>query len=253
MKIMDARALDPTTKKPVFLNKEKGGYQSRDLCFPFKILFAKDTKETYRTVMNDFFAFFTQLEKVGLPESEYGPAMRPFRVWSPQDMASQWKSLGMGGSSFTTRLFCACCNLENHRRGTSALGVDRCSRCQSRGIVECFDQPVCDQAFLTESQENLIKDVNTTLEVTYAKVDQIRKQSKLKTDPELVNKENDSKHIDFELNGKKEDNIAEYSQFLTEELVLRHPEREVWYSMPYAVWKNEGTSYARRPGWRKGW
>jgi hypothetical protein len=101
MKIVDARATDPTTNKPLFLNTN---FQSRELCFPFKILFASDSDDAYHVAMSDFFSFFKHL-KNGLPESEFGPAFRPFKVISPQDMAAHWKSLCVGGGSHSTNFF----------------------------------------------------------------------------------------------------------------------------------------------------
>ena len=54
MKMVDLRALDPTSNLPLFLNQK---YQSRKLCFTFKILFAKDSKAAYHDVMKFFLRF----------------------------------------------------------------------------------------------------------------------------------------------------------------------------------------------------
>ena len=74
--------------QPLFLNSK---FQSREQCFPFKIGFANDSKKAYHEVMKEFFTFMKQLRKLGLPESQYCPALHPFDVMrSPQqDMLSQ--------------------------------------------------------------------------------------------------------------------------------------------------------------------
>ena len=51
IKIVDTRAIDPITK----LHIDK--FQSRDLCFPFKIILASDNSALYDTEFKDFFKF----------------------------------------------------------------------------------------------------------------------------------------------------------------------------------------------------
>ena len=51
VKLVDARAGDPQTIEPLFLRNK---YQSRDLCFPMKILVAQDSKQAYHVVMKTF-------------------------------------------------------------------------------------------------------------------------------------------------------------------------------------------------------
>ena len=51
IKIVDPRAVNPVTGIPIGLE----GVQSREFCFPMKILLTKDTKTLYRTHFNDFF------------------------------------------------------------------------------------------------------------------------------------------------------------------------------------------------------
>jgi hypothetical protein len=87
IKINDPHVIDP--KIGILVGQDHSmPVQSRELCYLFKILIARDTKELYNTCFADFFAFFKQVE-----ECRFGEFARPFNVSTPQDMSSFWKSL----------------------------------------------------------------------------------------------------------------------------------------------------------------
>jgi hypothetical protein len=58
----------------------------------------KDTKDAYKQ-FEDFFKFFEKLREEGLLASEFGPAILPIIVWSPQDLSSMWKCLNTGSGA----------------------------------------------------------------------------------------------------------------------------------------------------------
>jgi hypothetical protein len=51
------------------------------------------------------------VKKFGLPASEWGPAIMPMDVWSPQDLSSIWKCLntGSGARKNGKKHFCHLC------------------------------------------------------------------------------------------------------------------------------------------------
>ena len=83
IKVTDGRAIDPQTGIPfctddgtfsrIFTN------QSQNFCFAMKSLIGKDSKKAYKE-FSDFFRFFEQVKKFGLPASELGPAIMPMDV-----------------------------------------------------------------------------------------------------------------------------------------------------------------------------
>jgi hypothetical protein len=94
---MDGRAINPQTGVPlctadddtfgsIFTN------QSRKFCFAIKSLIGKDSKKAYKE-FTDFFNFFENVKRFGLPASELGQAIMPIDVQSPQDLSSIWKCL----------------------------------------------------------------------------------------------------------------------------------------------------------------
>jgi hypothetical protein len=109
-KITDKRARDPSHGLGPISDNEMahsllGKIQTRDACACLKILFAQDSKNTYNEDFPDMFVFAEQLRTVGIPESRHGPALKPFDVSFPQDMASFWKSLGLGGAAKVKEFF----------------------------------------------------------------------------------------------------------------------------------------------------
>ena len=109
IKIVDPRAKDPITGIPLHMS---GKYQSRDLCFPAQITFGRDCKALYSDCFQSFFDYFTAGCKV---EAKFGlPELSNFRVLSPQDMSSIWKTVGLGGGCHTKEYFCYCCSCRKH-------------------------------------------------------------------------------------------------------------------------------------------
>jgi hypothetical protein len=87
-----------------------GKIQTRDACACLKILFAKDSKSTYDDDFSDMFEYAEELRTIGIAASRHGPALKPFDVSLPQDMASFWKALGLGGAAKVIEFFCHLCS-----------------------------------------------------------------------------------------------------------------------------------------------
>jgi hypothetical protein len=142
VKINDPRSIDPISGLPIgVMNSRK--VQSRELCFPFKSLLAKDSKELYDNHFGDFFDYFKTVQADGL-----GGGVIQINVTSPQDRSSFWKALKRGGACKVARDFCHCCAC------TSAEVVlpnkVKCSRCLETGRQICYHWDVC-------SEENMIR------------------------------------------------------------------------------------------------
>jgi hypothetical protein len=147
IKINDPRAIDPKTGIPIGQDHSMP-VQSRELCYPFKILIAKDTKELYNTCFADFFLFFKQVQEHG-----FGEFTRPFNVSAPQDMSSFWKSLKKGGGCKTKILFCHCCSCPKSRVHKSRPSP--CQSCIDKDRDKCFHYAVGDTATLAAASERL--------------------------------------------------------------------------------------------------
>jgi hypothetical protein len=147
VKINDPRAIDPITGIPIGC-EDSTKVQSRELCFPFKILIARDTKTLYDNYYSDFFTFFKQVEQNG-----FGDYPRPFIVSSPQDLSSFWKVFKKGGACKNKGQFCHCCAC--HSDVVHLPRQIRCERCVLKGRADCYHYVVGDAETLARAQERL--------------------------------------------------------------------------------------------------
>lgn len=147
IKINDPRAKDPVSGIPIGCDDSRK-IQSRELCWPFKIIIAKDTKTLYANHFSDFFDFFKQVA-----ESGFGTYTRGFLISSPQDLSSLWKATGKGGACKCKILFCHCCACKSE--DVHLPKQIRCERCVVNGREKCFHHPVGDPATLARLQERL--------------------------------------------------------------------------------------------------
>lgn len=102
LKFNDVTMRDPTTKKPMLLHSPDSLVQSRNLCFPLRIVIAKDSKKTlegFRSLYNSFNA------------GDVAEALdcRPFKMSFPGDMKLQWGALDEGGAAKVKEKFCYIC------------------------------------------------------------------------------------------------------------------------------------------------
>ena len=149
VKISDPRAVNPATGIPIGLE----GIQSREFCFPFKVLLAKDTKALYQTHFKDFFQWGARIHEHGFRD------FKPFKVASPQDISSFWKCIGRGGACKRDKDFCHCCPLKS--QDVIKPNLIKCVDCIRRDNVECYHHPVGDKKYLEDLQEQLAQMVNT--------------------------------------------------------------------------------------------
>jgi hypothetical protein len=190
IKILDPRAIDPMTNLPIGLAGSKK-VQSRDLCFPFKMILTRDTKSLYQEHFKDFFDFFSRLNREGLPQLGIYPIM----VSSPQDMSSMWKALGRGGGCKVKTFFCYCCAMTSKESATQRK--IKCPSCVLSGRQKCFHSDTGDVATLHRLNLDLQQ---MTATHGFLQVDDTSGLlSKLQShlDPSQFEKEKDASNIDF--------------------------------------------------------
>jgi hypothetical protein len=215
IKIVDPRATNPVTGIPIGMS---GLFQTRDLCYPAHIVFGKDCKSLYNDCFGDFFAKFHG--GLVIPPTIDCPELSNFQIVAPQDMSSIWKTTGLGGGCYNKKQFCYCCMCTNDLLSVHKEGVLRCVLCKRLSIERCYCHPVNDEAFLTDTQLILEQHVQTALDEGFSKLDDIRSKSKINTNPQIANKSNNNKHIDYVPNSDSE--VLRFNDLLRSELKLRH-------------------------------
>ena len=102
LKFNDMGMRNPFTKQPLLLHEPDSLVQSRNLCFPLRVVIAKDSKKTldgFRFLYNEFSGgnVSTALQ------------CRPLKMSYPGDMKLQWGALDRGGAAKVKEQFCYVC------------------------------------------------------------------------------------------------------------------------------------------------
>jgi hypothetical protein len=163
IKINDPRAIDPISGIPIGMEDSRK-LQSRELCYPCKVLIAKDSKTLYDNYYSDFFSFFKQVNEHGFgnftaKENSNGILRAPFTISSPQDLSSLWKSTGRGGACKNKIDFCCQCACTSDV--VHLPRQIRCERCVLTGREACYHWDVGDESTLSKAQERLLGMVTT--------------------------------------------------------------------------------------------
>ena len=203
IKILDPRAVNPVTGIPIGLE----GVQSREFCFPTKILLTKDTKTLYRTHFNDFFEWANKLNTEGVLD------YKKFSVASPQDVSSFWKCIGRGGAAKRDENFCHCCAVKSSN--IIVPNLIKCAHCNKFDNKLCYHHSVCDSKFL----EDVKSELRVLLETHNHLFDREKvAQMTIKLDPNDVFANEDISNIDFE--PQNDEDKAAFSNNLNHNLTL---------------------------------
>lgn len=124
LKFNDVAMRDPVTKQPMLLHSPDSLVQSRNLCFPLRIVIAKDSKKT----LEGFRSLYKSFSDGDVAEAL---KCRPFRMSFPGDMKLQWGALNEGGAAKVKEQFCYICPC---RSSTIHIPQDKtkCPVCISR-------------------------------------------------------------------------------------------------------------------------
>ena len=136
LKFNDMALCDPITKVPLFLYAPDSLVQSRNLCFPLRIVIANDNKKTLE-------GFRPLYNKYSTGEVATSLHCQSFKMSFPGDMKLQWGALHDGGAAKVKDKFCYICPC---RSSTLHEPQDktRCILCKGKpsdNNDECFHYP----------------------------------------------------------------------------------------------------------------
>jgi hypothetical protein len=189
IKIIDPRAIDPRSGLPIGMEGSTK-VQSRELCFVFKIVLAKDNKNLYNTMFNDFFYWFKTVALNGFGEYQNG-----FSITSPQDESSFWKSLKRGGAAKVKTYFCRCCACTSDTIERPRQEALRCKKCVDEGRSKCFHWDVGDVETLARIQGDLDELRNSH---GFLLDTEEHKNIRTRLETDQVDKKEDMSNIEFE-------------------------------------------------------
>ena len=136
LKFNDMAICDPITKCPLLLHEPDSLVQSRNLCFPVRIVIAKDSKKT----LDGFRALYNQFNS---GQVAMALQCQSFKMSYPGDMKLQWGALDDGGAAKVKEKFCYICPC---RSSTLHVPQDktRCPLCKMKAPndnEECYHYP----------------------------------------------------------------------------------------------------------------
>jgi hypothetical protein len=169
-KINDPSARCPFTRRPLFLSQDEQIMQSRQICWPTKIILKKETKDCYKHFAEQFKAFREFSEKWNVekdgprPESELTRrGFKPIRLALNMDLSATWKLFGVGGAAKVDKQPCHCCPIES--KDLAIPNAVRCHKwCRDLHDEEGEDWECYHQEFLGEEQ--LVRMRTEMLEIT---------------------------------------------------------------------------------------
>jgi hypothetical protein len=136
LKFNDMAIRDPITKCPLLLHEPDSLVQSRNLCFPLRIVIAKDSKKT----LDGFRPLYDMFNSGKVSEAL---SVCPFKMSFPGDMKLQWGALNDGGAAKVKKNFCYICPCQS-----SSLHVPqdktKCHLCKDKPVNEneyCYHFP----------------------------------------------------------------------------------------------------------------
>jgi hypothetical protein len=137
LKLNDTAICNPLTKCPLLLHEPDSLVQRRYLCFPLRIVIAKDSKKTLD-------GFRTLYDMFSSGEVSRALQCHSFKMSFPGDMKLQWGALNDGVAAKVKEKFCFICPC---RSANSHVPQDKsmCSLCKDKALAnsEQQEEPHC--------------------------------------------------------------------------------------------------------------
>lgn len=124
LKFNDMGMRNPFTKQPMLLHEPDSLVQSRNLCFPLRVVIAKDSKKT----LNGFRLLYNQFNSGNVSEAL---DCYPIKMSYPGDMKLQWGALDKGGAAKVKEQFCYVCPCSSSTLH-APQDASKCSLCKDK-------------------------------------------------------------------------------------------------------------------------
>jgi len=165
VKVVDPRGHHCKTKQPLFVDElddepaHYRGVQSSEMCTILIMADARDKSKMYDELFGEFYKYTAELEKNGMPASQFGPFLHPFKIVYPSDLKAAWTTAGRGGNCKKTTFFCHLCAATRDELVKYNVGDLRCNRCKEKNCTKCYHHSICDSTAL----EGILLDLEKSL------------------------------------------------------------------------------------------
>jgi hypothetical protein len=224
-KVADPSATCPMTGDLLLANPTEMNAQSRNLCFPLKMIMGKETKETIK----EFSPMFQFMEDCESDDPTKNPmtlhwGMLPLTCAANCDLSAGWKCLCKGGAAKVSNHPCHCCALYKSKwalQNSEAKLLD-CNWCHElhSGVPnwKCYHHPMMTPESLSMAQVEL----NRLMEGLSGSLERVEKESRLQVD-DADDATPESRRNPMSIHycpGTNEEKLK-YGEFLTAELIIR--------------------------------
>ncbi len=135
---MDTLGQHCKSKIPIFIisledgAEDENGYyqriQSSEMCTICVMADACDKSKMYAEVFSDFYNYMESLYAHGIPASECGLFLHPFKICYTSDLKATWMTSRRGGDCKNAN-FCHLCSATKHDLVSWNEGGEHCDRC----------------------------------------------------------------------------------------------------------------------------
>ena len=234
LKAGDKASICPMTGQPIFASQDKACIQTRNACFPVKIVLGKETKQMYQEFKH-LFDLLKGSEDGDDPENNFVSGLlsadfKPLKIGVNCDYSAVWKGLCRGGAVKRFKLPCTCCAIKDAEL-VEPHSVKCERRCNKRVEKYGHSWKCYHQDFLTERRKRTMRaeleQTRVFLEEIADKMEQLATGSKIRTneDPRGLtgkgNAANENTSIHYELEGRSREEIREYGSRIVHDLLLR--------------------------------
>jgi hypothetical protein len=224
-KVVDRSSRDPISGELLLDNPTELNAQSRNLCFPLKLIMGKETKET----LKEFGPMFNFMEACQSCDPRTNPmtkhyGLKPLTTAANCDLSAGWKCLCKGGAAKVANLPCHCCALYKLKwaiPNSDAKKID-CNLCHElhSGIPDwqCYHHSMMTPESLEQAEVELSR-LTTGLS---GNLDRIDKHSKLQLDDvENASPESTKQPTSIHYRPTTVEEQLMFGELLSEELILR--------------------------------
>jgi hypothetical protein len=224
-KVSDRFARCPFTGELLLENPTEMNAQSRNLCFPLKLIMGKETKET----LKEFSPMFDFMEVCESPDPATNPmtqhyGLKPLTTAANCDLSASWKCLCKGGAAKVSNLPCHCCALYKTKWATPASTGSKldCNWCHGLHLDnenwKCYHHSMMTDDSLQQAQVELTR-LTTGLSGDLERID---RHSKLQLDDVTVaTPESSSNPLSIHYEPETLEEKLEFGELLSSELILR--------------------------------
>jgi hypothetical protein len=227
LKVNDKAAICPVTKRPIFANSDKTILQSRNNCFPVKMIMARETMQIYQ----EFKILFDTFKNEGtVEESLLGDDYLPINVATNCDLSATWKALGRGGAAKRNLNPCQCCEITsaNLVKPNTVLCDRWCrqfGRSEEENGFKCYHHEMLSEPRMQSMREEM-EEIKNDLKELVNNMEEIARKSNIKNkdDPRshaFGNSIHEITSIHYYVEERTRDQVRTYSRYLTLDLILR--------------------------------